>query len=69
MISVEGAQLGMVPILAVMCEERWREIHPEAQSWAWNKGSMSKVIPSAGAYKKPFLLLEPKKENNFLHQV
>lgn len=31
---VEGAQLGMVLVSAVMCEERWREIHPEAQSWA-----------------------------------
>lgn len=69
MILVEGAQLGVVLIPAVMCEERWREIHPEAQRWSWNTGNMSKVIPSAGAYKKPFFLLEPKKENNFLYQV
>lgn len=34
MISVEGVQLGMVLIPAVMCEERLREIYPEAQSWA-----------------------------------
>lgn len=32
MISVEGAQLGMLLNPAVMCEERWREMHPEAQS-------------------------------------
>lgn len=49
MISVDAAQLGVVLISVVMCEEIWREIYPEAQSWGWNTGSMSKVIPSAGA--------------------